>query len=449
MMSFITNLTGVYTIEFFSFGLTFLETFICTILFMIGRKKRKLYALRIIVCLVVGFAISYLAAVYNTNLATSPYYLFLRVFCYTFISVFNLALLFICYNESWEELLLCWCSGVAVQTAVNKLYPLVQNIIGVDDRSTITFSGSVNPNDFDWLIFFGSKLIAQFLLAFAFRRKDKLGRSHKTSKDIAILSAGTVLVVNVLICVARKYEAKSFELNLVVKIFSILFSIVILFFCTRILTQNKAAQELSVLRQLWHQEQLQFENIKANMDVINMKCHDLKHMFTKLEGKLDNTEIEDLKSAIQFYDQTIKTGNEVLDVALCEKMMICGKNGIRLTCLADGSTLGFLTAAQIYSLFGNIIDNAIEAVKKLDDPEKKVISLTVCKIDDNIEIDAVNYFQGEFLYENGQLTTSKDDSAKHGYGIKSIRYIAEQYGGSMSISTLKSQFMLKVIFPKS
>ena len=62
-------------------------------------------------------------------------------------------------------------------------------------------------------------------------------------------------------------------------------------------------------------------------------------------------------------------------MVLCEKAMTCQKNGISFSCMADGTGLGFLTPVQTYSLFGNIIDNAVEAVSPLREAQR-VISLT-------------------------------------------------------------------------
>ena len=88
-----------------------------------------------------------------------------------------------------------------------------------------------------------------------------------------------------------------------------------------------------ILKQPWKQDMAQFESVKANMDVINMKCHDLRHIFNRIEGKLTEDEISSLQEAIQFYDANIKTGNEVLDVVLCEKAMLCQKNNIHFSCM--------------------------------------------------------------------------------------------------------------------
>ena len=80
--------------------------------------------------------------------------------------------------------------------------------------------------------------------------------------------------------------------------------------------------------------------------------------------------------------------------------------------MADGSKIGLLSAAQIYSLFGNIIDNAIEAVSELEDKEMRVISLTVKNRSNSIETDISNYYKGELEMSDGLPITVKDDAAR-------------------------------------
>ena len=104
-------------------------------------------------------------------------------------------------------------------------------------------------------------------------------------------------------------------------------------------------------------------------------------------------------------------------------------------------------STETYSLFGNIIDNAIEAVKKLNDPEKKIILLYCGEEDGNLSIEEMNYYEGELQIIDGVPSTTKADTARHGYGTKSIRYIAEQHRGTMDIGLKDGMFSMKLTFP--
>ena len=219
--------------------------------------------------------------------------------------------------------------------------------------------------------------------------------------------------------------------------------------CAGILSRNEREQQISILNQLWKQDMAQFESVKANMDVINMKCHNLKHIIGKIENKLTSEEVESLREALQFYDSNIKTGNKVLDVVLCEKAMLCQKNGIRFFCMADGKKLDFLTAVQTYTLFSNIIDNAVEAVQQVENPDNHMISLLCRENNGFLEIEESNYFDGPLILEDNLPATTKDDPNQHGFGIKSIKYITELYGGKFSVRVEDNMFFLRILFPLS
>ena len=67
------------------------------------------------------------------------------------------------------------------------------------------------------------------------------------------------------------------------------------------------------------------------------------------------------------------SGNPVLDVILTTKMRTCADRGITLTAVADGKLLEGMSSMDIASLFGNALDNAIEATSKLPDPQQRLI----------------------------------------------------------------------------
>ena len=443
MIDFLVGLLGNYTFESFSLILTFLEGQLCISMFCPRLRKRSFFALRIVIALLEGIILCYLLAIWNTEAGSLP----VRVICYLVIILINLGFLAFCWDDSPEQLLMAFSSGTAAYQIGNKLFPLIQNLLGVNDRTTISLSGNLVPAGWEWLLFFAFRFGVYYLLAFLFHPRSRLSSDSRTRWNTVALSAITVSIVTVLVCIARVYEGESMTLNIVVKVFAIAFSLVVLLLSRGIFTRSEHEEQINVLNQLMKQEKTQFENVKAHMDVINMKCHDLKHILGKIEGKLTEGEADSLREAIEFYDSNIKTGNEVLDVVLCEKAMTCQKNGIAFSCMADGRNLDFLTPVQIYSLFGNIIDNAVEAVSKLTDETRKVISLTVTREGDSLVIEESNYFDGQLKISDGLPETGKADSSRHGYGTRSIQYIAQQYSGTMDISAQGEMFFLNVVFP--
>ncbi len=443
MNELIAAFTTPYTMQSVNLMLTYWECYICIALFARRFERRDFFFVRIALTLLEGMVVCYLLAIWYTETGS----LLVRVLCYSAITVLNFTALVFCWKYDIQEMLLAFCSGIAAYQFTNKLYPLLQNLRGINDRETLALLHS-DPeiSNLDWAIFFGFHLLSIVLLAALFTPKNRLVHNRRTTRNVIVLSIATVTLVNILICVSRVYEGESPMLNIVTKVLYVGFSFTILTICAGIFSQSEQEEQIGILHQLWRQDRAQFESVKANMDVINMKCHDLKHILDKIEGKLTGAEAASLREAIQFYDANIKTGNEVLDVVLCEKAMTCQKSGISFSCMADGEKLDFLTPVQTYTLFGNIIDNAVEAVKPLP-LEERVISLSCREEGDVLVIEESNYFSGGLKLDHGLPATSKGDSSRHGFGTKSIQYIAAQHGGTMDIRVADNMFFLTIRFP--
>lgn len=104
---------------------------------------------------------------------------------------------------------------------------------------------------------------------------------------------------------------------------------------------------------------------------------------------------------------------------------------------------------DIYSLFGNALDNAIEGVEKTRQPDKKVIELIVRRAGDMCSVHVENYFSGDLEYAEGLPITTHGDKNVHGFGMKSMRMNAEKYGGTMHVYTEEDVFYLDILFPLS
>ncbi len=214
-----------------------------------------------------------------------------------------------------------------------------------------------------------------------------------------------------------------------------------------LLIRKDVESERDILHGIIEQEHKQYVIEKSIIDVINIKSHDLKHQLMALNADMRSESIDKLHEAVAIYDLNIKTGNSVLDVVLTTKSFLCHDKKIELTCLADGKKLSFMQEADIYALFGNILDNAIEATEKLDDKEKRIISLTVREEKGLIVIHAENYCNTDKIkFIEGLPVTTKTNTDYHGFGLKSIKLITQNYGGNLNIQVNDDIFTIDIIF---
>ena len=203
--------------------------------------------------------------------------------------------------------------------------------------------------------------------------------------------------------------------------------------------------EKDAIRMLWQEDRKQFELSKKTIDLINIKTHDLKHKLSALKGQLPQEEIDSLREIIRIYDSGMNTGNEALDVLLTENSLHCSQAGILLTYAGNGADLGFMNVMDVYSLFGNAVSNAIEAVQQVPDSEKRVIHIVSERVGDIINIQITNYFSGALRFEDGlPLTRKQEEPGYHGFGMKSMRLIAEKYGGRIAAKADGEVFTLSI-----
>ena len=199
-----------------------------------------------------------------------------------------------------------------------------------------------------------------------------------------------------------------------------------------------------------HQEYLQS---KENLDSIGRLAHDLKHQIAALRAQVDPEHMaagfEQLEASVQQYSAQQHTGNPVLDVILTAKTHTCADRGITFTAVADGKLLDGMSSMDIASLFGNALDNAIEATSKLSDPEKRLIRLALYRQGQFVVLRVENYYDSALKTDTeGNLRTTKKDTRSHGFGVKSIRHIVQQYGGEVTIRTKDHWFTLTALVPR-
>lgn len=207
--------------------------------------------------------------------------------------------------------------------------------------------------------------------------------------------------------------------------------------------------QLQLQQQLWVQQKNQYELSRETISIINRKCHDMKHQIAAIRTVEDDAYktrmLDDLEQEVMIYDAAIATGNHILDTVLTEKSLLCRQHGIALKCMADGKELNFMDAVDLYTLFGNALDNAIEAQQRLK-KEQRSIHVSIRRKAGLLLIQIVNPYKGEITMENGLPVTIKEERTSHGFGVGSIRRIAEKYNGVFQLKAEEGLFTLRITF---
>ena len=204
--------------------------------------------------------------------------------------------------------------------------------------------------------------------------------------------------------------------------------------------------ENDTIRLLWQEDQRQYELTKKTIDTINIKHHDLKHRLAEMNAMLSKDDIRSIEEAVNVYDSKIKTGNEALDVLLTKNSLVCKEEGISLTYTGNGADFSFMSTMDVYSLFGNAVDNAIEAVRKVEDPEKKIVDIVTERTGAMITVVVTNYFSDQLQFFDGMPATTKKESG-HGMGLANVQDVLRKYGAEYTVSCRDRWFRFTCAIP--
>lgn len=303
-----------------------------------------------------------------------------------------------------------------------------------------------------------SQMVAPFALVYLVAYAVLVSRIHKNGLDMIEshvmlpMMAVVILAVIGFDVVIKELRASGAGASIVVslRLVHIMLCILVLAFEYEVLYGKRMHEEAITIERIMTDEKEQFQISRDTIDAINIKCHDIKHQIRQLgvTRSVDPEVLEEIERKVDVYDSAIRTGNDALDVILTEKSLLCGQEGICLGCIADGTALEMMPPSDIYSLIGNALDNAIDAARAVADPQRRSISLMLRRRGSMAILHVENYFAGTVrLNGDGIAETTKADRSAHGYGMKSMRLIAERYGGFLHARTQGDVFHLNIAIP--
>lgn len=234
-----------------------------------------------------------------------------------------------------------------------------------------------------------------------------------------------------------KYGAVSLLMTAVVLLLLIMFG-----------QTNKWAQKYADERIL--SESLKMEvQYNADMATVSQTVRQLKHDYANhmsviasmaADGDMEGLRnyMTDYKAEYGAVERYAITGDNTLDSLLAYKKMICDAEGIEFDITAVGDSMQHtgLSEIEISSLFGNLIDNAINACRKLD-PEKRRIKLSIRKMSDMMNIRIEN--------DRAAIVEEKKDDESRGLGLPRIKSIVDAHDGVCTIKPEANRFIVEIL----
>lgn len=206
--------------------------------------------------------------------------------------------------------------------------------------------------------------------------------------------------------------------------------------------------------QLQHQMNYQdanYEKTVHSFKSIKRIIHDTHQQFLYIEECIKRNDsaaaLEHIRVTLNKVEdayQRVNTGHLVIDALVTNTLNIGQANGIRMD-----------TRLQLYSLevnidrydlcvvLGNMLDNAIEASKKVKVAEDRYMLIQIHSNESALFIHILNHMDKE----SAPLHSQKPDAEYHGIGLTNITRICDKYGGNMTIESGHKVFNNMVVLP--
>ena len=419
------------------------ELLLATSVYVFKLRRRNHFWLWLVLCLscFIGFAYSWSLIPY-INSVTSIIFSIL----FFFIAFFGLiGSLMACFKVNIQAAMFLGTAGYAMQ---HFTYKLIQIVIGSIEKGIPSFV----DNNYGIYGIYASFVIISLPIFYNMFGKKIHNNETLIIEDSRLLIISIILIICTVI-LNLIYESFVKVSNLTLFIVGCLFDMVCCFLTLFIEFEMLKSKEISEayiqMKTIWESEKKQLEISKENMDYMKILAHDLKHELNESTLLISKDKVDELNHRIAAFGNSIKTGNDILDLVIAERTLIVQKENINLSIIADGSVLSNMKQSDCYSLFMNIMDNAIDAVKELPKDQRE-ISLAVRESMGMILIHEVNPFKGTLNFKDGLPQTTKGDSMYHGLGIKSIKGIVDSYSGDCEISIKDNNiYVLNILLPKN
>lgn len=286
------------------------------------------------------------------------------------------------------------------------------------------------------------KFFAFFLVFFISKKIGKidLGVSGGLSALLIIQPIATVFVTLVILKCTYELESIPAILFSAVAILMIAANLVTLFLIYRQKDYVESKAKLGFANEQIKNQLAHYEELYRYQSEIRTFRHDIKNKLLSVSGLLADGQtqsaIDAIKGEVDFLDEAnngvINSGNPAVDAVLQSKLAIAESKGITLDYsvkISDKITVDLL---ELGVLIGNALDNAIEAAEGLGNGTEKTIFASIITMGGRIVVSVENPVEAQV--DTKHIGTAKADKLNHGYGLKSIKTIAQKYDGDVFVS---------------
>ena len=234
----------------------------------------------------------------------------------------------------------------------------------------------------------------------------------------------------------------------------LLANIVTYYFFTQLNKNYESKLKIKLLEQNNENTKKNIENADAYVKQMRAFRHDVNNQLTIIYNLVEAGKYRETKDYIKNLTNNylpdiqsyIHTDNDAFNAIMNSKIAICNQKNIFIEVKEMKNALQKFDAVDTGILFGNLLDNAIEAAAKT---QSRRITVDIRTKGEYLSILVTNSINESVLCNNQQLKTSKKDKDVHGIGIKNIKSVVNKYDGMIQFFEENNEFCCHILLDKS
>ncbi len=296
-------------------------------------------------------------------------------------------------------------------------------------------------------------LVFYYLVITKFWREDlnvKLTMTQCLIELIIILFSSANLAV--ILMVISKATSKAEHVLILVNMGCMLVADLYFLYFARFAEENnqlkvklKLLEQQSLLQYEFYEEQeVKYnESIKILHDV-NKHLQMIETIYQTNQKELAVTYAQEISQMLLPLTMQEYTNNPILNVLLNDKKKIANLHAISFQMDIGPVDLSFMEPIEVTTVFGNLLDNAMEACKAVE--TNKYIHMKLDNYHDFIVIIISNSTMPIEKWHLGKPVSKKGKN--HGIGLLNVENVIKKYHGSMILEENNQEFSCKIIFNK-
>lgn len=302
-------------------------------------------------------------------------------------------------------------------------------VCGIDTGALMT----TGPSRLLYMIFSHTIMLGISVALSLFQRRDE---KIITVKSLLLISPCWLISILLGILLAWQVLALKLELHplyLVVLLGLLYINIIVIYYTDRLNAQAQKQKEYELAEHHYAMQQRYYEQQNLQQEEIRSIWHDIKKYIRAEQAEEKGSAMMELQDRLSAISCAVDVGNRVVNVILNEYLQTAKSAETELLFDIHIPDELFVTAADLYILLGNTIENALEACAELP-VEKRKIQVSLKILNQMLFYKISNPFLPEHL--------ERPRGRQHGYGLKNVKRCVEKHSGTMEITSENGSFCL-------